>query len=144
MAITANEIKKTWDEFKAQGRTENDIIGAWYLMFKDGDITVQEFKKMLNVVGYDLSDEFMNMSEEDQKNEDKFFDLDEESDKDLSKEEIEEAKEYKKDEDEEDSDKEDSDKDSDEDEDRKEKDEEDEDEEDDEKKAARLFGFDKK
>ena len=133
MAITANEIKQTWDEFKAQGRTENDIIGAWYLMFKDGDITVQEFKTMLNVVGYDLSDEFMNMSEEDQKNEDKFFDLDEESDKDLSKEEIEEAKEYKKDEDEEDSD---------EDEDRKEKDEED--EESDEKKAARLFGFDKK
>ena len=134
MAITANEIKQTWDEFKAQGRTENDIIGAWYLMFKDGDITVQEFKTMLNVVGYDLSDEFMNMSEEDQKNEDKFFDLDEDSDKDLSKKEIEEAKEYKKDEDEEE--------DSDEDEDRKEKDEED--EESDEKKAARLFGFDKK
>lgn len=135
MAITANEIKQTWDEFKAQGRTENDIIGAWYLMFKDGDITAQEFKTMLNVVGYDLSDEFMNMSEEEQKDEDKFFELDEDSDKDLSKEEIEEAKEYKKGEE-----------DSDEDEEGKEKDEEDEDEdeEDDEKKAARLFGFDKK
>lgn len=142
MAITANEIKQTWDEFKAQGRTENDIIGAWYLMFKDGDITVQEFKTMLNVVGYDLSDEFMNMSEEEQKDEDKFFELDEDSDKDLSKEEIEEAKEYKKDEDEE----EEGEEDSDDDEEGKEKDEEDEDEdeEDDEKKAARLFGFDKK
>lgn len=138
MAITANEIKQTWDEFKAQGRTENDIIGAWYLMFKDGDITAQEFKTMLNVVGYDLSDEFMNMSEEEQKDEDKFFELDEDSDKDLSKEEIEEAKEYKKDEDEE----EEGEEDSDDDEDRKEKDEED--EESDEKKAARLFGFDKK
>lgn len=77
MAITAKQIKQIWDDFMAQGRTEHDIIGAWYLMFKDGDITLDEFKTMLNVVGYDLSDEFMNLSEEDQKNEDLFFQLDE-------------------------------------------------------------------
>lgn len=77
MAITADEIRKAFDMFKKEGRSDEEILAAWYFMFKDGDFTAEELRNLYRTVGYDLSDDFMNMSEEDQKNEKLFFQMDE-------------------------------------------------------------------
>lgn len=87
--MTVEEAKKMIEELKAQGNTEEDIVAGFYMMFCDGDIDVNELGDLVQLVGYELTDEFKNMSLEDQKT--KGWDEDE----DISKEEIEEAKEVK-------------------------------------------------
>ena len=78
MAITADEIRQMYELFKNEGKSDEEIIAAIFLIFKDGEITIEEFKNTLNVLGYDLSEEYLNLPEEQQKDEDVFFKLDSE------------------------------------------------------------------
>lgn len=125
--MTAEEAKKAFDELKAQGNTEQDILGVLYLMFQDDKLTVEELGNLAKVLGYDLTDEFLAMSPEDQKT--KGWEETEEPKEGVSEEEIEEAKEFGDDEKETETEE-------------KEEDKEDK-EEDEEKEARKLFGFDK-
>lgn len=155
--MTGEEAKKTLDELKAQGYSDDELLGSFYLMFVDGKIDVDEMENLSNALGYSLTDEFKNMSPEDQKT--KGYELDEDS-TDASKGEIEDAKEYddeeeskesfknrfsKDDSKDEDDNKPKNENSNDNDLDDKDSndDKKDEDEEDDETKAKRLFGFDK-
>lgn len=65
--MTAEEAKKAFDELRAQGETDEEILAGLYLMFVDGKFTVEELGKMAGILGYDLSDEFKAMSPEDQR-----------------------------------------------------------------------------
>lgn len=128
--MTIDEAKKAFDEMRAQGADDNAILGTLYSMFQDDKIDVNQLGALVNVLGYELTEDFKKMSPEDQKT--KGY---EEGDEDkpaegVTKEEVEKAKEFGDDEDEESDD--------------EESDDEESDEEKERKEAERLFGFDKK
>lgn len=95
--MTFEEAKKAIDGFKENGRTDEEIVATFYLMFQDDKINVEELKNLVGLVGYELTDEFLAMSPEDQKT--KVFEEEDEgepsSNKDSDKESSEDEKETK-------------------------------------------------
>ena len=132
--MTIDEAKKTFDEMKAQGATEDEILGTLYVLFQKGDLDVNQLESLVNVLGYELTESFKAMSPEDQKK--KGFETTDEKAENVSSEEVEKAKEFGDDPEEKENDKE-KDDDSDDDDD---EDEESEDEES-EENLNRLFGM---
>lgn len=128
--MTIDEAKKAFDEMRAQGADDNAILGTLYSMFQDDKIDVNQLGALVNVLGYELTEDFKKMSPEDQKT--KGYEEGEEDKpaEGVTKEEVEKAKEFGDDEDEESDD--------------EESDDEESDEEKERKEAERLFGFDKK
>lgn len=132
--MTIDEAKKTFDEMKAQGATEDEILGTLYVLFQKGDLDVNQLESLVNVLGYELTESFKAMSPEDQKK--KGFETTDEKAENVSSEDVEKAKEFGDDPEEKSNDKEEDD-DSDDDDD---EDEESEDEES-EENLNRLFGM---
>lgn len=128
--MTIDEAKKAFDEMRAQGADDNAILGTLYSMFQDDKIDVNQLGALVNVLGYELTEDFKKMSPEDQKT--KGYEEGEEDKpaEGVTKEEVEKAKEFGDDEDEESDD--------------EKSDDEESDEEKERKEAERLFGFDKK
>ena len=141
--MTIDEAKKAFDEMRAQGADDNAILGTLYSMFQDDKIDVNQLGALVNVLGYELTEDFKKMSPEDQKT--KGYEEGEEDKpaEGVTKEEVEKAKEFGDDEDEKSDDDEDE-KSDDEESDDEESDDEESDEEKERKEAERLFGFDKK
>lgn len=133
--MTIDEAKKAFDEMRAQGADDNAILGTLYSMFQDDKIDVNQLGALVNVLGYELTEDFKKMSPEDQKT--KGYEEGEEDKpaEGVTKKEVEKAKEFGDDEDEESDDEESDDEKS---------DDEESDEEKERKEADRLFGFDKK
>lgn len=92
--MTIDEAKKAFDEMRAQGADDNAILGTLYRMFQDDKIDVEQLGALVNVLGYELTDEFKQMTPEDQKT--KGWEADDESEKaeGVTNEEVEKAKEY--------------------------------------------------
>lgn len=92
--MTIEEAKKAFDEMRAQGADDNAILGTLYRMFQDDKIDVEQLGALVNVLGYELTDEFKQMTPEDQKT--KGWEADDESEKaeGVTDEEVEKAKEY--------------------------------------------------
>ncbi len=65
--MTVGEFKETIAGLKEQGMDDNDIAITLYTMFVGNAITLEEFENLLAVLGYSLTDEFKNMSPEEQK-----------------------------------------------------------------------------
>lgn len=65
--MTIEEAKKGFNELKAQGMSDEEIVAVLYLMFQNDEIDVEELGELVKVLGYELSDEFLAMSPEDQK-----------------------------------------------------------------------------
>ena len=145
--MTIDEAKKAFDEMRAQGADDNAILGTLYRMFQDDKIDVEQLGALVNVLGYELTDEFKQMTSEDQKT--KGWEADDESEKaeGVTDEEVEKAKEYGDDPDERSgnaSDEKSDEKSDESDESDDESDKEDEEESDEEaiKKARKIFGLD--
>ena len=119
--MTAQEAREAIEELRAQGNSDEEMAARFYAMFVDGDIDVNQLGDLCQLVGYELTEEFKNMSPEDQKTKG----YEEVEDEDLTEEEIEDAKEITPAEKSDDK-------------------SDDKEESDDEKEARRLFGFDKK
>lgn len=66
--MSIEELQKSIEEMKAQGQSEEEIAGAFYLLFRDGKINVEQLEALVNVLGFDLSEEFKAMDPEQQKN----------------------------------------------------------------------------
>lgn len=92
--MTVEEAKKMIEELKAQGETEEDIVAGFYAMFCEGDIDVNELGDLVQLVGYELTDEFKNLSDEDKKT--KGWAEDPEDAKELEEGEEEESAEEEK------------------------------------------------
>lgn len=79
--MTVDEVKGAINELKAQGLTEEGIAACLYEMFKEDKIDLEQFGALVKLIGYDLSDEFMAMSDEEKKNQEVGqFGMDDESD----------------------------------------------------------------
>lgn len=130
--MTIEEAKKALEELKQEGNSEEDLLKMLYIIYTDGKIRLSDLRTFVGLLGYEFTDEFEAMSEEDKKKHG--FKKTDEPAEGVDKEDIEEAKEYGDDEGEE---KEEEDKPESE----PKADDDGEEEDDDEKKAARLFGF---
>ena len=65
--MTIEEGKKVIDELESQGASKEEIAGAFYLLFRDDKIDSEQLEALVNLLGYELNDEFKNMSPEEQK-----------------------------------------------------------------------------
>lgn len=68
--MTVDETKSAIQELKAQGLTDEGIAASLYQMYTEDKIDLEQFGSLVKLVGFDLSDEFMAMSDEDKKNQD--------------------------------------------------------------------------
>lgn len=63
--------KKDAEEFfnnlKRNGMTDDEILAVLYKMFQDDKISLDALEALCAVLGYELTDEFKNMSMEDKK-----------------------------------------------------------------------------
>lgn len=141
--MTVNEGKKAMDEMMAQGTTEEEMLGILYLMFQDDKLTFEELEALVDALGYEITEEFRNMSPEDQKTKG-YETTDDTAEEGVSEEDIEDAKEVGGDEDGGNEPEEDEGASKDGEEDKKDNaSEKDEDEEAELDKARKLYGFDK-
>lgn len=129
--MTLEELKEVLDGLKDEGYEEKDILGILYLMYADGKMPLEDLRTMTETLGYEFTEEFEAMSEEDKKK--NGLKKTEKAAEGVDKEDVEDAKEFKEGEEDDDAPKAESETDD--------KDEDDDD--DDDKKAARLFGFNK-
>ena len=91
--MTYEEAQKAIESLKAEGYSEEEILIVFHDMFRDGKMTIDELKEMVGLIGYEITEKFLNMSEEEQK--EPLYDiLDEEpSDKEDEGDKEEEGKE---------------------------------------------------
>lgn len=116
--MTIEEAKEALEELKKEGNSEEDILKILYVMYQDDAITLSDLRSFTELLGYEFTEEFEAMSDEDKKTKG-FEKTDDQPAEGVDKEDIEKAKEFGDDGDKK------------------------EDEEDDDAKAARLFGFKK-
>lgn len=88
--MTREEAKQAIEELKAQGFSEDEMLLTFYTMFQDDKLNVDQLGNLVGLIGYELSEEFLAMSPEDQKT--KGYEEAEDAEN-LTKEEIEDAKE---------------------------------------------------
>lgn len=65
--MTKEEATKFFEEQKANGMSEDEILAVLYKMFQDDKIDLNQLEALCAVMGYELTDEFKNMSDEDKK-----------------------------------------------------------------------------
>ena len=125
--MTLEEAKAAIEDLKAQGETDDDILKVLYGMFTEDKLSLSDLRTFIGILGYEFTEEFEAMSDEDKKT--KGWEQEDDPEKSgVDKEEIEKAKEFGDDEGEE----------------KKPEDEpEDESEDDEKKRAMKLFGLDK-
>ncbi len=133
--MTIEEAKKALEQLKSEGKTDEEILGGMYLMFADGTMTLSDLRTLTELLGYEFTEEFEALSDEDKKR--RGFESTDEPAEGVDKEDVEDAKEFGDDEGE----KKEEDDSQPQSESEPKADEADDEEEDDEKKAARLFGF---
>ena len=130
--MTIEEAKKALEQLKSEGKTDEEILGGMYLMFADGTMTLSDLRTLTELLGYEFTEEFEALSDEDKKK--RGFESTDEPAEGVDKEDVEDAKEFGDDDEGEKKEEDDSQPQS-------ESEPKADEEEDDEKKAARLFGF---
>lgn len=65
--MTIEEAKHALEELKRQGNDEETILKVLYLMYADGKMDLNDLRILTGLLGYEFTDEFEAMSEEDKK-----------------------------------------------------------------------------
>lgn len=65
--MTVEEVEMVFDEMKAEGRTEDEIAGAMYMMYSKGKLTLDELRDLVGILGYEFTAEFEALPEEEKK-----------------------------------------------------------------------------
>ncbi len=65
--MTIEEAKHALEELKRQGDDEETILKVLYLMYADGKMDLNDLRILTGLLGYEFTDEFEAMSEEDKK-----------------------------------------------------------------------------
>jgi len=90
--MTLEEAKAAIEDLKAQGETEDDILKVLYLMFTKGEYDVETLRALIGILGYEFTDEFEAMSDDDKKT--KGWEKDDKPAEGVDKEDVEKAKEF--------------------------------------------------
>lgn len=67
VGMTLEEAKHALDELKSQGESDEDILKTLYLMYTHDKMTLEDLRIFTELLGYEFTDEFEAMSEEDKK-----------------------------------------------------------------------------
>ena len=65
--MTVKEGRKMVEMLKKEGFNEEQIVGGFYQLYIDGKVTVEQLQDLVKLVGLEVTEEFLNMSEEDKK-----------------------------------------------------------------------------
>ncbi len=65
--MTLEEVQEFIEARKAEGDTEEDIVKVFYVMYANDKITEQDLESLLGAMGWEFTDEFKAMSDEDKK-----------------------------------------------------------------------------
>lgn len=65
--MTYEEAKAAIEELKAKGETEDDILNVLYAMYTDDKLSLSDLRSFIGIMGYEFTEEFEAMSEEDKK-----------------------------------------------------------------------------
>ena len=98
--MTHQEAEKMLAQLKSEGLSEEEILGALYKMFQNDEINIEGLEGLVETLGWHFTDEFRNMSPEDQKTKG-YEEVEDEADSEVSEEVVDAAKEYPAKEDEE-------------------------------------------
>ena len=63
--MTVEEVQEAFDQLRAQGADDDDILGVLYLMYQDKKLDTNQLREMVDILGYEFTPEFEAMSEED-------------------------------------------------------------------------------
>ena len=65
--MTVEELKQAIKQVKTQGYSDEEILGGFYRMYQNNEISLDELDGIVNLMGYHLTDEFLKMSNEEKK-----------------------------------------------------------------------------
>ncbi len=65
--MTMEELKEFIEERKKEGYSEDEILKIFYMMYAADDITLNDLEVMGKAMGYEFTEEFKTMSDEDKK-----------------------------------------------------------------------------
>lgn len=65
--MTEQELLEAIEELKQQGFSEDEFLLVFYTMFQNDDINLEQLAYLVDLFGYELTEEFLAMSPEDQK-----------------------------------------------------------------------------
>lgn len=65
--MTYEEAKEAIEDLKAQCESEDDILKVLYGMYTDDKLSFSDLRTFIGIMGYEFTDEFEAMSEEDKK-----------------------------------------------------------------------------
>lgn len=71
--MTVEEVKKQFEKYREEGMSDDEIIATLYLMFKKDVMNAEEFAELMDILGYEVGDEFLNATPEEQKDENRWF-----------------------------------------------------------------------
>lgn len=65
--ITLEEAQKALEQLKNEGNSDEDILKVLYLMYCDGKMELSDLRAFTELLGYEFTDEFKEMPEDDKK-----------------------------------------------------------------------------
>ena len=65
--MTLLEARKSINVLRKQGLSDEEIFATLFEMYRDDKLTLDQFELFAALVGYELNEEFKNMSEEERK-----------------------------------------------------------------------------
>lgn len=68
--MTIEEAKKALEQLKKEGYSDEDIVKTLYLMYANDKLRLSDLRTLTELMGYEFTEEFEAMSEEDKKQKD--------------------------------------------------------------------------
>ena len=65
--MTLEELQFAFEKLRAEGYSEEQLLQISYKMYADGKIDIDTLETVCAILGYEFTDEFKNMSDEDKK-----------------------------------------------------------------------------
>lgn len=90
--MTPEELNKAIQQLKSEGHTDEEILGGFYKMFQNDELTIDELEGITNAMGYHFTDDFKAMSPEDQKTKG-YRETEDEAAEGVTQKEVDDAKE---------------------------------------------------
>lgn len=90
--MTLEEAKGAIEDLRAQGESDDDMLKVFYAMFLDDKLSVSDLRTLAGLVGYEFTEEFEAMSDEEKKQ--LGWEKEDEPAEGVTKEDVEAAKEY--------------------------------------------------
>ena len=95
--MTEAQVNQVIETLKNDGKSEEEILGAFYKMFQDDKINFEQLEALTEALGWHITEDFRNMSDEDRKTKG-YEEVEDEVSPEVDEETVEEAKEVEEDE----------------------------------------------